>query len=376
VATHWPRANPPQPRGLPCVGQIASTPNPDPTGLNRNRITTYIWDRASGGQGGGERNTSILILRAALLTSHPCLAHLLKYIFCRFASPHTSLLFSFCLHPYSSQANFSCCLCHLRFDRSLPDVRCSPRPYCCSVQPVTPTSSPFAAATLLLFRPPSAEPAPAGAVNITSNFTINRTIVVDQPDLHINGNNRTITESGSFNMLRITRPGVRLNRIRFQASSSTQFRTAIAPLAINLQVIRCVFLDGSGGIRNIGEPPRGLRVRNCRFTNVTTGIAFNRDVVRISGPNKVSRALDGRRMKSPATSSTTTTEWASPSIAATTTRTAIPAPAAQQPAPHAGRLCNDLVFPTQRRPVPDHWQPHLRFAAVQHRGFAGPWLHD
>ena len=146
---------------------------------------------------------------------------------------------------------------------------------------------------------------PGGSVTLTRGFTLDRTVFVQVPDVTVSGRRQTVREGAPKFMFIVAAPDVTFAGVVFQMQREGFFRQCITPRAENLTVRNCTFSGGSGGIRNTGEPPRGLRVFANTFTSVTTGVAFNRDVVRVPGNpalpeaerfgNRVARALDGGR---------------------------------------------------------------------------------
>ncbi len=138
-----------------------------------------------------------------------------------------------------------------------------------------------------------------GTVNLTGNITMDRTVIINTKNVTILGKGKSIIEQSGkqISLLVVRASGVRIFGVKFRAVASNKFRAMVVPEAANLRIRGCAFFNGSAGIRNVGEPPRGLNVSLCTFNNVPIGIAFNRDVVRMSGNNKVNRALDGGRFE-------------------------------------------------------------------------------
>lgn len=132
-----------------------------------------------------------------------------------------------------------------------------------------------------------------GSVTLTKDLIFTQSVPINVANMTIRGANKTITESGNFDVFVVNQPNVRLVNLRFIGQTGGKFRAFINPKASNLTVQNCFFQNGSGGIRTVGEPPKGLQVLNNTFESVPTGIAINRDVVRVSGVNQVNRALDG-----------------------------------------------------------------------------------
>ncbi|BAM04916.1 right-handed parallel beta-helix repeat-containing protein [Phycisphaera mikurensis] len=139
-----------------------------------------------------------------------------------------------------------------------------------------------------------------GTVNLRQDLRIDRPAVLRTAGVTFRGNGFRLFEGPSKpDMLRLEAAGIRLEGIEFVAQPSLptgdRFRAMVVPGAENLTISGCTFRNGSGGIRKVGESPRGLRVLGNTFWSVPTAIAWNRDVIRIPGTNPVGRAVDGGR---------------------------------------------------------------------------------
>jgi len=133
-----------------------------------------------------------------------------------------------------------------------------------------------------------------GTVRLSRGFVVDRTIRIETPGLTIVGNGAELSEGDAAgDLLRLLADGVTLDGLAFRGRPEGAFRAMVVPAAGRLTIRNCVFRGGSGGIRQLGEFPRGLRVQENLFEGVPTAIAWNRDVLRMEGDDRVRRALEG-----------------------------------------------------------------------------------